>query len=246
MAEMKSEAVIKAELVAALASLGVQAGDTLMLHASMRTVGCRAETLLDALQEAVTPTGRLLSLICAEEGKPFDPDRSSAWSELGVLAEVFRTRPGVVLNRHPMARMGAWGADAGGLVEDPPLHDYYGPGSPLQRLVDGGGKVLRLGADRDTATVLHFAEYLADLPNKRRVTHVVDVCGAGRLDIRCLDDSNGIRDLPGEDYFARILDAALLAGLARVGPVGGATAELVDANALVRFGVRWLEANDVV
>ncbi len=227
-----------------LFALGVLPGDTLMVHASMRAVGGRAEDLLAALQAAVAPEGHLLMLICSPAGAPFVGDASPAWSELGALAEVFRRAPGVVLNRHPVARFGAWGPDAAALVETPPLHDYYGPGSPLDRLLTWDGRVLRLGADEDCVTLLHHAEYLAEVPDKRRTTHTVLVLSYGiaqTITVRCLDDSAGIRDWPGEDYFASILRAFLATGGARTGPVGGATAELLDAPELVDFGVTWME-----
>lgn len=228
-----------------LHTLGVRPGDTLMLHASMRAVGTRAEALLDALEAAVGPEGALLMLVCCPEG-PFDPRTSPAWDELGVLSEVFRRRPGVVLNEHPVARMGAWGAGAAALVSDPPQDDYYGPSSPLERLVQRGGRVLRLGADPDTVTLFHLAEYVARVPGKRRRTWEVEVLRGGRSErVRgsCLDDNEGIRDWPdGEDYFPALLQACLEAGLARTGPVGGAQAELLDAGPALRCAVDWLES----
>ena len=224
-----------------LRHLGVHEGDTLMLHASMRAVGGRAEDLLAALEQAVGPSGHLLMLLYSDEDDPLDLDRSPCSPDLGVLAEVFRTRGGVVVNRHPVARMGALGPQAGALVGDPPLHDYYGPGSPLERLLQCGGKVLRLGADRNTVTLVHYAEYLADVPDKRRTTHTVDVVGLGEFEVSCLEDSDGIRPYEGEDYFAVLLDAYLAAGTAQTGPVGGCTAELLDARGLVAFAVQWLE-----
>ena len=36
------------------------------------------------------------------------------------------------------------------------LGRHYGPGSPLERFLHAGGRVLRLGADLDTVTLLHY------------------------------------------------------------------------------------------
>jgi aminoglycoside N3'-acetyltransferase len=160
-----------------------------------------------------------------------------------VLAEVFRTRPGTRVSDHPEGRFGAAGRLARALVDEVPWDDYYGPGSPLQRLVDAGGKVLRLGADLDTLTLLHHAEYLVELPQKRRVRRHRLVAGRSGPTLRvveCLDDSDGIVDLPGEDYFARILTAYLSAGRHRTGRVGAARSELLDAADVVAFGVAWM------
>jgi aminoglycoside N3'-acetyltransferase len=88
---------------------------------------------------------------------------------VGYLAEAFRQLPRTQVADNPSGRFAARGRLAHDLLEDAPWHDYYGPGSPLDRLCRAGGRVLRLGASPDTTTVLHFAEYLADVPNKRRI-----------------------------------------------------------------------------
>lgn len=177
---------------------------------------------------------------------PFDANHTAAESEVGMLAEVFRTRPETVVSNHPEGRFGASGPLAGHLVEAVPWDDYYGPGSPLDRFVESGGRVLRLGADLDTMTVLHFAEYLVPLEPKRRVRRHRVVVMPDRNEVRvveCLDDSNGIVDHPGEDYFAVILREYLATGRARRGKVGAAAAELIEAADIVRFAVEWMADN---
>ena len=127
--------------------------------------------------------------------------------------------------------------------------DYYGPGSALDRFVARGGQVLRIGADPDTTTVLHHAEYLADLPDKRRVRRhrlVPGPDGPRIVVISNLDDEHGIvaeDRQPAEDYFAIILREFLAAQPHRTGRVGGADAVLLDAAAIVRFGADWMTQN---
>lgn len=225
-----------------LRQVGIAAGDLVMVHTSMRAVGGRAEDLIAALQAAVTETGTLLILLAADEEDPYDPLESEAWEDLGVLPEVFRTWPDVQVNDHPVARFSAWGTEAHALIADPPLHDYYGPNSPLQRLHARGGKVLRLGADWDTVTLIHYAEYVAEIPNKRRIEHTVELASGGEVRVRCLDDEHGIADWDGEDYFAVITKAFVADGLANTGVVGGARTEVLPAQALVAYAVGWLQA----
>jgi len=148
---------------------------------------------------------------------------------------------------HPEGRFGARGALAAALVSDVPWDDYYGPDSPLERFVQHRGRVLRLGADPDTVTVLHYGEYLATLPHKRRVRRhrmvsLPDGGSAIRV-VECLDDSDGIVEWNGEDYFALILRAYLATGRATVGRVGGARSELLDGADIVRFGADWMSTN---
>lgn len=244
-----------------------------MVHASLRRLGLArgaygeggAELLLDALDEAVGPDGTLLMVLGTEYAMdwvnrrpaaeraallagsdPLDPRAAPAIGEVGWLAEAFRRRPGTIVSDNPSGRFGARGARAEALVEGQPWNDYYGPGSPLQKLCDWGGYILRLGADADTVTALHYAEYLAGLPDKRRIRwdyRLATADGPRHAWIECLDDCEGIVPWQGEDYFAIILNAYLATGRAARGRVGKASSELVDAADIVGFGARWMEEN---
>ena len=243
----KDERWTTEQLVADLHRLGVGAGDLLMVHASLRAIGPvagRAAGVVAALEDAVGPGGTLLMTIGAPEGgAPFDAATTPADPDVGVLAEVFRATPGTVVSDHPEGRFAARGCHAGEFVSDVPWDDYYGPGSPLERFVERGGKVLRMGADVDTTTVIHYAEYLADVPGKRRVRRhplIVRQGGVETVVVECLDDSDGIVDYPGPDYFGLILADYLAGGLASRGTVGGAASELLDAADLVRFAAQWM------
>lgn len=240
-----------ASIASDLCQLGVASGDVVMAHASMRRIGDvegRAEGVVRALDASVGADGTLLMNLGAREdvGVPFNYLLTPADPDNGVLAEVFRRLPGTLVNNHPDARFGARGKLARQLLEDLPWNDYYGPGSVLERLVRVHGKVLRLGADAATVTLMHYAEYLATVPNKRRVRRnhlVLAKNGPEVRTVECLDDSDGIVDYPGEDYFAVILRDYLATGVASQGLVGGASSELIDAQDLVDFSVRWMSQN---
>jgi aminoglycoside 3-N-acetyltransferase len=254
-----------AGLVGDLRRLGVVPGDVVMVHASLRAVGRvdgGAAGLVAALDAAVGPSGSLLMTVGARDdwawvnerpeaertallagSPPFDARASAADPDVGVLAEVFRTQTGTEVSDHPEGRFAARGRLAEALVADVPWDDYYGSGSPLDRLVDHRGKILRLGADPDTVTAIHFAEYVADVPFKRRVRRHRLVHGPDGPVVRVvdsLDDSDGIVDHPGPDYFGVILGAYLQTGAAAVGVVGRARSELLDAADFVRFAASWM------
>jgi aminoglycoside 3-N-acetyltransferase len=242
-----------------------------MVHASLRRIGLActffgaggAELLLETLDQAVGETGTLMMLLgtdyasdwvnrrpVAERAallagsEPFDPRAARAMPDVGWLAEAFRRRAGTLISDNPSGRFGARGAAAEALLRDQPWHDYYGPGSPLQKLCDQGGRILRMGADPDTVTALHYAEYLARLPAKARTRwdYLLETAdGPRHVRVECLDDEKGIAPWPGEDYFALILKAWLAAGRARKGRVGRAPSELIDAADLVAFGASWME-----
>lgn len=113
-----------------------------------------------------------------------------------------------------------------------------------------GGRVLRLGADVDTATVIHLAEYLVDLPGKRAVRRYRLVAGATGPTVRtvdCLDDSNGIATYDTDaDEFGVILSRYLATGRAATGVVGDAPSELIEGADLVTFAQRWMVEHVVV
>lgn len=158
-----------------------------------------------------------------------------------MLADVFRQHAGVEVNDHPACRFAAWGPAAPALLEPQPLHDYYGPGSPLERLCERGGAVLRLGSDIDTVTLTHYAEYRADINEKRRAQRLYTRADIGEIAIDSLDDDDGIGTWEQGDYFEQILRDFISADLAKVGVVGGCTAELLDARSFVAFATRWIE-----
>jgi len=98
----------------------------------------------------------------------------------------------------------ALGARAEWLPAGQTLNDYYGFESPLDRLCQARGKVLLLGSNPANVTLLHFAEYRAQLPDKRTERHPEVVLVDGKrtiLEVTALDCSAGIVDWPGEDYF---------------------------------------------
>ncbi|MFC4453707.1 AAC(3) family N-acetyltransferase [Deinococcus sonorensis] len=241
-----SSTVTRETLIRDLQSLGVHPGLTLMVHASLRRLGPvegGADAALDALFSVVGPTGTVLMLLAADDRVPFDSLASPADPDVGVLAERFRTRAGTRVNDHAAARFGASGPGASGLLEPAPLHDYYGPGSVLERFVDADGQVLRLGADPDTVTLTHWAEYRADIPGKRRARRRYVHAELGEQWIEGLDDTDGIREWSGGDYFPQILLDFLAQGHARTGTVGHCTAELFSARAFTRYATGWIETH---
>lgn len=233
------------ELKSQLTALGLRAGDLVMMHASLRKLGPvegGATGVIDAVRAAVGAGGTLLMVLGAVDDEPFDALRTPVdVDDMGRLAEVFRTTPGVLVNDHPADRFGAIGPDALRLIERPPLHDYHGPGSVLERFTRLRGKVLRLGASVDTVTLTHYAEYLAAIPDKIRVRRRYVRADGGEIWIESLDDTDGIAAWGGRDYFPQIfLDYRGSGGVA-VGTVGHCEAELFSAAAFVAFAVGWME-----
>ena len=148
--------------------------------------------------------------------------------------------------------MAAVGPLAGVLTASHPFDDAYGAGTPYARLVELGGLVAILGAPLGTATLVHHAEAVAEVPGKRRVSYGMPVLvgDPGERVWRTFSDiETGEGALPygrilgGEDYIEHIARSALTAGAGTSGPVGEATANLFGARELLEHAVGWIERN---
>ena len=253
-----------------LRRLGVREGGITMVHTRMSAIGWvigGAETVVRALLDALGPRGTLMAYASWEyhvyapsdwpadhreaylaEPPAFDPATSEAVREHGRVPERIRTWPGALRSAHPEASVVAVGPRARWLTADHPADDAYGPASPLARLVAADGQVLMLGAPLDTVTLLHHAEAIADVADKRRITYRVPVREGDRVvERRFTDiDTSGIalpyeRLGPGDDPFAVIAGAALDAGIGVRGRVGAAESHLFPASPLAAFAVAWME-----
>lgn len=259
----------RASLADDLARLKLARGDLVMVHASLRAIGPvdgGAESVIGAILDTIGPEGTMVMVLgldipgydavtrlpqaeqkaAVAKMPPVDLAAARSSPEIGMLAEVFRTYPGVRVVPHPDGRFAAIGGDAERLLKDPPWHDYHGPDSVLDRLCDQQGKVLRLGASPETVTMLHLAEYYAGVAEKRRVRRWYHLAGEAEdrlVHVDTLDDENGIVDWPDSDYFGDILNEFLASGKARCGRVGRARSEVFAANDIVCFGSKWMTAH---
>jgi aminoglycoside 3-N-acetyltransferase len=185
-----------------------------------------------------------------EERPAFDAQTSRAAPEWGVLPERLRTTAGSRRSNHPEASVASVGARAEWLTRDHPLQYGFGPGSPFERIVQARGEVLLLGSPHGAVTLLHYAEHLAQVPDKRVARYRVPMIVEGDrrwVDVEELDTVEGIkpwrREPYGNDYFAATVDAYLARGHGRSGVVGAARCHLFDAEDLTDFAARWMERN---
>ncbi|WP_152364756.1 aminoglycoside 3-N-acetyltransferase [Microlunatus speluncae] len=256
----------RAELTGDLLRLGLGPGDAVLAHGALSRVGRMIngpDTLIGALLDVVSPGGTVLGYtdwaadydeLLTPDGRvpdqwraqlaPFDPERSRAARANGALPEWLRCWPGARRSGNPGASVAAIGAGADWFTADHPLDYGYGPGSPLARLVESGGKVAMIGAPWDTMTLLHHAEHLADLPAKRVINYEVPLIIDGKLNwrlVREYDTSDPVVAGLPDDYFGTIVGEFVAAGHGIRGSVGAADTLVVDAAAACAFAVRWLE-----
>ncbi|PSQ33493.1 AAC(3) family N-acetyltransferase [Halobacteriales archaeon SW_12_69_24] len=249
-------------ITADLAAVGVAAGDTLLVHTSMGSLGWvagGAQAVSEALQAAVRPGGTLV--VPTFTGQYSDP---ATWSnppvpddwvprmparlppfrpavtptrEMGDVAECLRTYPDAVRSRHPEYSFAAWGADAEAIAADHDFDHALGEGSPLAEVYDRDGSVLLLGVGHEVNSSLHLAEHRADL-DVEGVTHRAPI-------VR--DDA--VRMVEYEDIAIstegfEALGAAFERDVgAETDAIGAGTATVLDQATLVDYAVDWLETH---
>lgn len=159
----------KQQLVAALREIGIQPGDSYIVHSSYKSLGevdGGPEAVIDALIEAVGPTGNLALPTfnyTANIAEPyFDP--AIVPCRTGIIPELGRKRPDAVRSLHPTHSMTVFGPDAAELTKDHMSFRTVGPGSPIDRLAKMGGKVLLLGVGHTSNTTVHLGEEYAGTP----------------------------------------------------------------------------------
>jgi aminoglycoside 3-N-acetyltransferase len=216
-----------------------------------------ADTVLDALRDTVGASGTVLAYTDWESEDagmlpeslhdqlpPFDPKASRSARDNGWFPEMLRTTPGALRSASLGASVAALGGRAEWFVADHALDYGYGPRSPFGKLVAAGGKVLMLGAPLDTMTLLHHAEHLANIPNKRVIRFREPMLVDRRVVWRWIEEFNTSEPVVAglaDDYFATIVEAFLAAGSGRRGTVGAAPSILVEAKEIVPFAVGWIE-----
>jgi aminoglycoside 3-N-acetyltransferase len=254
----------RAQLAADLRALGVAPGDTVMVHASVQSVGTIAggpDQIHLAIKDAITESGTMLMYAgCPEfydevgrgchpgsierellEKMPaFDAQSARASRDHGVLAEFFRSFPGSLVNDH-VARFVVWGAHARYLIAEQPWDFAFGKGSALDRFRELDGKILLIGCDHDNVTFLHYAEHVLDVPDLRIATFEVPVLENGERvwkEMKEVDTSGaGAHANWPERFFARIVNAYLAGTQNRGGRVGHAHCFLFDANGLLALAL---------
>jgi aminoglycoside 3-N-acetyltransferase len=256
----RPEPFTRGGLAADLRALGVAAGDVVMVHAGLRSVGRvvgGVNAVVYALLDAVAAAGTVVAYADWETGVDDWDDRSiddaipvfdkriaRASRDHGILAETLRTWPGGVRSDHPDASVVAIGPHAERLCADHPLQYGYGERSPFAKLVALPAKILMLGAPLDTITLVHHAEHVARMPGKRIVRYRRKLLRDGApawVEIEEFDTSLGAVDGLPDEYIEHIAEEYLANGNGTRGLVGAAESVLLDAAGLHRFAVCWLE-----
>lgn len=259
----------RAELADDLRGLGIAAGHTVMVHASVRAVGDIAggpDQIHLAIKDAITESGTLMMYASCpehydevgrgvhpgsverellEKMPPFDAHTARAARDNGALVEFLRTYPGSLVNDH-VARFVVWGAQARHLISEQPWDFAFGRGSALERFHALDGKILLIGCDHDTVTFLHYAEHILELPDARIATFEVPILEHGQRVWKEMKevDTSGAGAHPNwpDRFFAQIVNTYLAQTQNRGGRIGHAHCFLIDAKGLLELALSEMRA----
>ena len=255
--------VTKEDILNALHSLGLEKGQTVMVHTSLSGIGyvCGgAQAVIEALLETVGEKGTVM--MPAQSWKNLDPEDGVHWdveeeywqvirdswpaydkhitptNTMGAVAEMFRSWPGTLRSDHPARSVAARGKHAEYLTAGHSLSNIFGDGSPIGKLYELDGDVLLIGVGYDKNTSLHLADTRAVYPGKHNCVEHSAVMENGKrvwkaYETLCVD---------GED-FVRIGAAFEQAHTVRRGLLGHAELRLMKQRELVDFAVDWIQDN---
>ena len=163
--------VTAGQITADLRKMGIQPGDILFIHSSLKSLGYvdgGPKAVIQGLLDAVGPEGTLLlptyympggSILgtCQLEGYVFDPRIHG--TNMGALPDAFLQFPGVERSIHPTHSVSAIGKYAKFLTEAHHLApSVFGKGSPWQRFHELNGTVLGIGISMGPVTFYHLLE----------------------------------------------------------------------------------------
>jgi aminoglycoside 3-N-acetyltransferase len=159
------------ELRDALASLGIEAGDTVYCHSNVGLFGraegagsadALCEMFLDAIMARIGPGGTLIVptyTYSFSGGQNFDVAATA--SKMGLFAEWIRRHPDSVRSPDPCYSVAVVGRDPQRFGRDLP-NNSFSPGSTFDRFTREDGKILCL--NHPGCTVLHFFERELGVP----------------------------------------------------------------------------------
>lgn len=261
-----------------LRELGVKPGMTLLVHSSLSSLGwvCGgAQAVLLALKDATGESGTLVMPAHSsalsdpaqwsnppvpehwwprirEQMPAFDP-KMTPTREMGRIAELFRTLPGVLRSSHPQLSFAAIGPQAQSITAKHELDMGLGEGSPLARIYELGGYVLLLGVGHGSNTSIHLAEYrcaAATSTATKTITESAPVIHQGEptwMSIKNLDLNNDDFAQIGqalETTCSSVSDSSSDSDVTvRSGSVGNAQAKLISQPKLVDFATKWMTDN---
>jgi aminoglycoside 3-N-acetyltransferase len=156
------------QVLETLNAVGIRKGDGLLIHSAVHFLGQPAggiamyyETISAVLEPDGTIAVPAFNFDFAR-GVNFDPQETPS-KGMGVFSEYIRQLPETRRTPHPMQSLAVIGRYADDLAQRDTL-SAFDLGSPFQRMLELDFKLLLLGADVQSVSILHYSEQKAAVP----------------------------------------------------------------------------------
>ncbi len=251
-----------ASLTKDLHEIGVNPGDTLLVHVSMKSLGWVSggpQAVIQALMDALTSEGTLviqthsptLSDPAEWQNPPvpehwhdtirqtmpaYDPEKTPS-TYLGVVPELFRKFPNVHRSHHPAFSISAWGKNASMITSEHPLDYSLSDHSPLGKTYQLDAKVLLLGTGYDANTSFHLSEYRSGTRKLKENGAPLQVEGAAKWTV--------YKDIEfDDDSFEEIGEQFEKERMVVTGKIGQAHSRLFSMPEAVDYAAEWFKKKD--
>jgi aminoglycoside 3-N-acetyltransferase len=161
------------ELSDSLSTLGLIKGDLLFIHSSLFNFGLPSDCSISEVPSKIF--NKLQNTIGAEgtiavptfnfdfcNGLPFNIQETPS-KIMGVFSEFVRKHPQAKRSKHPMQSIAAVGPMTDFIIEND-TESSFSPDGPFDRLKTLEGKILLLGADINSVSMIHYVEEKCKVP----------------------------------------------------------------------------------
>ncbi|WP_102693510.1 aminoglycoside N(3)-acetyltransferase [Rummeliibacillus pycnus] len=255
----------KETLIRQLHLLGIQEGDSIIVHSSLSQMGWIAgaeQAVVEALMHVITPNGTIVmpaqSTGNSEPSYWSLPPVPEAWQQpvrdsipaynphltplrgMGKIAECFLRHSDTIRSAHPAHSFMAWGKNAKNWMSHHPLENSFGLESPLGKMYQTSVKIMLIGVNYDSCTALHLSEYLANQKYYFKQGAAILINGKRQW------VTYNMLDVDSERFPAIGKEFEVQNGKSiHYGKLGQARTRIIPMRPLVDFGVEWLNTHHV-
>lgn len=233
--------VTKDQIINAVRAAGIEPGDVIMVHSSLKSFGHvagGAETVVDALIDAVGPEGTVVvPTLTATYAQSKGGSSGLAWnrdktpSRVGLVTETLRRRPEARRSEHPTHSVAAIGDAAEEIVSGHWPASTFNIEGPYGKYVKAGAKIVFLGVFPTCNTTLHAVEDWLDLPYMAEATALIEKADGSTEEVKATKAPLGHRDFYSKA--GRIHSMLEAAGVVKHGNLNGTEIRVMPARSVV-------------
>jgi aminoglycoside 3-N-acetyltransferase len=250
-------------LISEFKKCGLSEGQTIIMHASLKSLGYvvgGSETILRVIFEIIGKEGTLI--MPSQTWKNLDPETGVHWEidqskwdvirdhwpaydknitpsiGMGSIAEMLRNWPNANRSDHPSRSLVAVGKYSNYIVSNHDLSNICGIGSPLDKIYNLDGYVLLLGVNHDKNTSLHLSEARANFSSKNFIVEHSAVLVNGKREWISYKTQN-----PDDSDFIKLGDEFEKIHNIKTYTIGNAKVKFISQPKLVDWAINWMENN---